>query len=89
MPIDLSRRDFARLLQMAALIPLAGAAGAGTIEDTFRIRTITAALEMQEHLDFNRAEAVVAFLSKSRQTFEAKGYQLQTLRPVPGLHRNY
>jgi uncharacterized protein (UPF0210 family) len=80
MPVDLSRRDFTRLIQMAALIPLADAAGAGTTEDTFRIRTITAALEMQEHLDFNRAEAVVAFLSKSRQTFEAKGYQLQTLR---------
>jgi uncharacterized protein (UPF0210 family) len=80
MPADLSRRDFARLLPLAALLPLASTVGAPVTENNFRLRTITAGLHMQESGGFDQAEAAIAFLRNAREIFEVKGYEVQTLR---------
>ena len=80
MPVDLSRRAFARTLQMAALLPLTSAAGSIKPGNTFHVRTITAGLHMHSTADIKQAETAMAFLAKARETIEAEGYQVQTLR---------
>ena len=87
MPANLSRRDFASLLRLAAFLPFAGHIGAATAKNNFRIRTLTAGLQMQKAGWLDQAEAAIAFLHKARKAFQAQGYEVQTLRlatqPLP------
>jgi uncharacterized protein (UPF0210 family) len=80
MPADLSRRDFSSLLQLGALLPFASAFAAASTKNNFRVRTITAGLQMQESGGFDQAEAAIVFLRNAREIFEVKGYEVQTLR---------
>ena len=80
MPADLSRRDFASLLRLGVLLPFASALGADSAQYNFRVRTITAGLQLREAGGFTQAEAAIAFLRRARDTFETKGYEVQTLR---------
>jgi AraC-like DNA-binding protein len=80
MPGILSRRDFASLLRLSAFLPFASTIGAVSFENNFRIRTITAGLQGQKAGAFDQAEAAITFLRKARVTFEAEGYEVQTLR---------
>ena len=89
MAAELSRRAFARVLQMAALLPFAGAAGAVSGKHAFRVRTITAGVEVGKALDLDQANTAVAFLKQARQIFEADGYQVQTLRLATQPLQNY
>jgi uncharacterized protein (UPF0210 family) len=65
---------------MAALLPLTSAAGSIKPGNTFHVRTITAGLHMQSTADIKQTETAMAFLAKARETIEAQGYQVQTLR---------
>ena len=82
MPVDLSRRAFAKLLPTAALLPLtvAGAAGAAYPDSGFRVRAITTGLQVRNVPDIDRAEKAVGFLTEARKSFEAGGPQVQTVR---------
>ena len=80
MPVEISRRTFTRILQMAALLPLTSAARAASVDRSFRIRTVTAGVQLQNLSDLDSASAAVSFLQTAKENFEAEGYQVQTLR---------
>ncbi len=80
MNTGLSRREFAGLLGLAAAWPFARGLSAGDAQMNFRIRTITAGVQLQSAGDLKPAVAAVAFLQRARAVFEAEGYQVQTLR---------
>lgn len=46
----------------------------------FRIRTITAGVNLDSVSDFASIESAVAFLERAKKEFEAAGYEVQTLR---------
>lgn len=89
MPTDLSRRDFASLVQLGALLPFTNAFGATYTEKNFRIRTITAGIEMRKSGGFDQAEAAITFLRNAREMFETDGYEVQTLRLATQPVREY
>jgi uncharacterized protein (UPF0210 family) len=76
----LSRREFAGLVGLAATLPLAGRIRADEPDPEFRIRTITAGLQLQSNFSLEPARAAVAFLNRARAAFVADGYEVQTLR---------
>jgi uncharacterized protein (UPF0210 family) len=82
MPMNyrLSRRDFISLVGMGLALPLASSVGADVLPRHFRIRTITAGLQILDMGNFKQAEAAVAFLKHTRKNFIAEGYEVQTLR---------
>jgi len=80
MESGLSRRRFAALLSLGAIWPFARSMAAGGMQGNFRIRTITAGVQLQDARDLESARAAVSFLRHARETLEADGYQVQTLR---------
>ena len=80
MRANLSRREFAGLLGLCFAWPFAARLGANLAPDNFRIRTITAGLQLQNVAKLKQAEAVVAFLQRARGGFLDEGYEVQTLR---------
>src|SRR6266581_3873290 len=46
----------------------------------FKIRTITAGVNLKDTTDLATIESAIAFLQKARKEFEAAGYEIQTLR---------
>ena len=85
----LSRREFAGLLGLGLSWPFAAGFGAGIAPKNFRIRTITAGLQLQNAAELEQAEAAVAFLQRAREDFEAAGYEVQTLRLATQPLREY
>jgi len=69
------------------MLPLIGNSDAIPNDKAFRIRTITAGLNMRSSPGFEQAKAAVAFLEECRARLEAGGYEVQTLRlatePLP------
>jgi uncharacterized protein (UPF0210 family) len=53
---------------------------AGAKKPLFRIRTVTAGVNLKSVADFATIESAVAFLTRAKKRFEAAGYQVQTLR---------
>lgn len=53
---------------------------AGSTVNPVRVRTITAGVELTSALELDRIESAVAFLTRAKQTFEAAGYEVQTVR---------
>src|SRR3989440_11082087 len=53
----------------------------------FRIRTITAGVNLRNTSDLATVESAIAFLQRAKKKFEAEGYEIQTLRiatqPLP------
>lgn len=80
MPAELSRREFAKLIRLGAVLPFAGALGASSPAYNFRVRTITAGLQMPKAGGLGEAEAAVTFLRSARERFQDQGYEVQTLR---------
>ncbi len=80
MKTNLSRRDFVSLLGLGLALPMASRLGADVAPPGFRIRTITAGLQLKSIADLDQAEAAVAFLLQARELFKAEGYEVQTLR---------
>jgi len=80
MKANLSRREFAGLLGLGFAWPLAASLGANVAPNHFRIRTITAGLQLQNTFNLKQAEAAVAFLQRARGRFLAEGFEVQTLR---------
>ena len=81
---DVSRRDVLAMLSAAALTPLArtgwrrparDAAGPG-----FRIRTITAGINLRSPTDMEGPQAALAALKRAKRTVADAGYEVQTLR---------
>lgn len=89
MKTSLSRREFAALLGLSAAWPLARRLSASDAQMNFRIRTITAGLELQSATQLESATAAVAFLQQARGVFEADGYEVQTLRLATQPLRKY
>lgn len=80
MKTNLSRRDFVSLLGLGFALPIATRLGAEAAPPSFRIRTITAGLQLQNTANLDQARAAVAFLQRAREVFESAGYEVQTLR---------
>lgn len=81
---DLSRRALLALLGAAAW-PTIGRPGARRLRSPadaarFRIRTVTAGTTLPAATDLGAIERAVRFLARARQTVEAAGYELQTVR---------
>jgi len=80
MKSGLSRREFAGLFSLGAIWPFARGQGAVEAHTDFRIRTITAGLHLQSASQLEQAKSALAFLHRARESFEADGYQVQTIR---------
>ncbi len=74
--MNLSRRDFLGLLAMLAF----SIRIAASTSDVFRIRTITAGLQLESITDIKQVEEAMAFLQQIRKNIESRGYEVQTLR---------
>ena len=74
-----SRRDFLRLLGAVALIPPGGFVKAFSARP-FRVRTITAGIQLRGAGDLRAVEAAIALLERGKRAFEAGGYEVETLR---------
>src|SRR4051812_45420364 len=46
----------------------------------FRIRTITAGVNLSSTSDLKTIESAIEFLQRARKKFEAEGYEIQTVR---------
>jgi len=77
---NLSRREFVSFVGMGLALPLATRLGADSLPRNFRVRTITAGLQVQDMANLKQAETAVAFLKQSRNVLIADGYEVQTLR---------
>ena len=80
MAVKLSRRRFAQMLPLGLALPLNVSLGASPSAFNFRIRTITAGLNMTGKTWIGEAERAAGFLRGARQAFAAQGYEVQTLR---------
>ena len=85
-----SRRDFVGLLGAFALSvagPRAQASQRSAVKRPFRIRTITAGVNLKGPADLATVESAIGFLQRARKAFENEGYEIQTLRiatqPLP------
>lgn len=74
--MNLSRREFLGILGM---LPFSIRIGASTL-NAFRIRTITAGLQLESVTDIKQVEEAMAFLQQIRKDIESRGYEVQTLR---------
>ncbi|MFQ5661276.1 MAG: DUF711 family protein [Gammaproteobacteria bacterium] len=79
MEIRLSRRYFLGLLGTASLWPFSRLK-ANSAPMNFRIRTITAGMQLGNGTELEKIEANIKFLQQTRRKFEALGYEIQTLR---------
>src|SRR5512145_2699302 len=80
-----SRRQFLGMLTASTVLPLVGAdavvaTGAAASPRSLRIRTITAGVGLTDPTDLARAETTIALLERAKQVFEARNYEVQTLR---------
>jgi uncharacterized protein len=75
---DQSRRDFLTLLGAVALVP-PGRAISRSLRP-FRVRTITAGIQLKDAGDLRPVEAASAALERGKGAFEAAGYEVETLR---------
>lgn len=89
MTTNISRREFIGLVGMGLALPIAGNPGANVTARDYRIRTITAGIELQNPFNLARARAAVDFLKQSREAFVAEGYEVQTLRIASQPIQNY
>jgi hypothetical protein len=76
----LSRREFVGLLGLGFAWPFVARPGANVAANNFRIRTITAGLNLRDTSNLKQAEEAVAFLQGARAGFQSDGYEVQTLR---------
>lgn len=86
---NISRREFVSLVGMGLALPVASSLGAEVAAHRFRVRTITAGVQLQNTFNLDQARAAVAFLKQSRQAFVAEGYNVQTLRIATQPLRKY
>jgi uncharacterized protein (UPF0210 family) len=75
----INRRQFSELLALGIALPASPFLQAAEAP-VFRIRTITASVILDRHMDLKLLESAAGFLQKARHTFEAEGYEVQTLR---------
>lgn len=80
MKSKLSRRDFVGLLGLGLNWPLAARLAAADVSRNFRIRTITAGVQIENISQLEQAETAVTFLKHARGVFENAGYEVQTVR---------
>lgn len=80
MKSNLSRRDFVSLIGLGLAMPISSRLSAELAQPGFRIRTITAGLQLQDIANLDQAKAAVVFLRRAREVFEADGFEVQTLR---------
>ena len=74
-----SRREIIGLLGAGALMGMMPrVAGAG--QKLFRIRTITAGVQMQNTSDTTSLMNAIEFLLQARSSYQALGYEVQTVR---------
>src|SRR5689334_11937129 len=78
-----------RRLAVSAILLLAAAAAtssrysplaAGPADRRFKIRTITAGINLKNVRDSSSIQSAVAFLERAKTKFESAGYQVQTIR---------
>lgn len=77
--MQLSRRHFLELTGSAALLSVGGARAA-LAQPRFRIRTITAGIEVDSVADLDRFGRIFDLLSRMKGEYEAAGYEVQTVR---------
>ena len=89
MTFKLSRRRFAQILPLGLALPLTTSLGATPQAFNFRIRTLTAGLQMTVQNWNDEAERAARFLRAAREGFVARGYEVQTLRIATQAFHNY
>jgi uncharacterized protein (UPF0210 family) len=93
MAVKLSRRRFTQLLPLGFAAPLTAGLGTTPRAYDFRIRTLTAGLQMGGKGWLDEAERAARFLFAAREAFVARGYEVQTLRiatqPFHEYHSNW
>ncbi len=75
----ISRRKVLGMFAAGTILPVFPGIAASDAHN-FRIRTITAGVNMATGDDFNALQRASDFLKHSRDTFETMGYEVQTLR---------
>lgn len=75
-----SRRDFLRTLAAGMVLPFIPRVDWRADEFPFRIRTITAGVELASPEDLDTLHAAIAFLEDARARFVDAGYEVQTIR---------
>ena len=84
--MKLSRRHFLDMLAVSMTLPYTLNIKAAPGKN-FRIRTITAGIELGSITDFKKIESVVASLNRAKARFMQEGYEVQTVRlatqPLP------
>jgi uncharacterized protein (UPF0210 family) len=76
----LTRREFSALLGLGLAWPAVGRSEAAYPSAGFRIRAITAGVNLAGVSDFDPMVEAVGFLRRTRDAFEAQGIEVQTLR---------
>lgn len=76
---SVNRRDFIGLMAAGIVLPSMGLFQPNT-RYSFRIRTITAGVELAPSPSLERIESAFRFLDPARKDFEDEGYEVQTLR---------
>ncbi len=79
MKIGVSRRAFCGLLGAGLAWPMTAAPGRAQTGG-FRIRTVTAGVDLEHGGDTAKVDHAIAFLNRARSRFEGAGYELQTVR---------
>ena len=74
-----SRRDFVKLLGAVALMPPGGVGEASYVRP-FKVRTITAGIELNDVTDLRPVEAAIAALGRGKSAFELAEYEVETIR---------
>jgi len=80
---DLSRREVIEMLSAVALAPLTSDAYASSRDGAgpgFRIRTITAGINLRSATEPEPVEAALAFLKRAKRAVADAGYEVQTTR---------
>ena len=79
MKYPVSRRTILGMLATSAVLPFTSKLAAAVTRN-FRIRTITAGVNMAAEADIDALQRAVGFLKRGRERFEALDYEVQTLR---------
>lgn len=89
MAVKLSRRRFAQMLPVGLALPLTSSLGTTPPAFDFRIRTLTAGLQIAGKNWTDEAEQAARFLRAARKAFVEKGYEVQTLRVATQAFHHY